>query len=92
MKRDEQSDKNLDLARAFFTGLLDEPVERWPESGTLLVALPLNAPELSEANNAAIAEIQERHPALAVERTDMIGTPIRAKASDNEPLTHKRAL
>ena len=92
MNRDEQSDENLDLARTFFTGLLDEPVGRWPESGTLLVALPLNAPELSEANSAVVAESQERHPAMAVERTDVIGTPIRAKASDNEPSTRKRAL
>lgn len=74
MNRDEQSDKNLDLAAALFVGLLDQPVERWPEPGALIVAMPANDPELSAANAEALAEMQDRHPEMVnVEQIDVIG-------------------
>ena len=92
MNRDEQSDKNLDLAITMFAGLLDEPSERWPESGTLLVIMPLTDRELADANAAAIAEIQARHPAMAVTSTDMIGAPSPSKAAKGEPEARRRAL
>lgn len=62
VNRDEQFDKNLELARHFFLGLLDQPVENWPESGTTIVFAPADDEELTRANHAAFRAIQKRHP------------------------------
>ena len=55
----EQFEKNLEQARAFFGDLLDRPVETWPPSGTIIVPMPEDDPELRAAN----ADLFERYGA-----------------------------
>lgn len=62
MNREEQFDKNLELAREFFVGLLDQPLETWPESGTTIVFTPDDDPELTRANLAMLDASRERNP------------------------------
>lgn len=62
VNREEQFDKNLELAREFFLELLDQPVESWPESGTTILFTPADDENLTRANVAMLRAMQERHP------------------------------
>ncbi len=75
MDREEQFDKNLELAREFFLGLLDRPMETWPESGTTHVFMPDGDDELARANLEMLRTVQERHPSD-------IGTVVVHRGSD----------
>ena len=62
MNREEQFDKNLELAREFFVGLLDQPIETWPENGATIVFLPDDDPELVRANLEMVETMRARDP------------------------------
>jgi len=55
MHRDEQFDKNLELARQHLTSLLAEPEDRWPPDGSTIVYCPADDPDLAAANLKALA-------------------------------------
>ncbi len=62
MERREQVDKNLEAAGEFFTGLLDTPMERWPENGATIVFVPDDDPALARANWEALDALRARDP------------------------------
>ena len=62
MDRSQQADKNLELAREFFLGLLDAPPESWPPDGTEMVFLPSDDPKLFAANVEMATRTLLTHP------------------------------
>ncbi|MFN8637163.1 MAG: hypothetical protein U0893_25220 [Chloroflexota bacterium] len=85
MDRDEQFDKNLELARLHLTSLLAEPTDRWPPDGSTIIYCPADDPELATANLKALAcnaiTDSDAPPSPAV----MIGPDFRQHPSNRTP-------
>lgn len=82
MNREEQFDKNLGLAREFFVGLLDQPLESWPDSGTTVVFTPSVDAELARANISMVETMEERHPGDVMRVTgEGISGPTQARST-----------